>query len=87
MNEELQSVDIYNPETDRWTHAIDMQTKRGYVGVAAVNGFIYAVGGWTEKDGALATVERYSPDKVFYQYTLHCTVHECCTVSKPKLQD
>jgi len=60
MNVELQSVDIYNPVTERWTHASDMHTKRAYVGVAAINGFIYAVGGWTEKDGALATVERYS---------------------------
>ena len=64
MNGEMQSVDIYNPVTERWTKASDMQTKRAYVGVAAANGFIYAVGGWTEKDGALATVERYSVAEV-----------------------
>jgi len=64
MNVELQSVDVYNPVTERWTQATDMQTKRAYVGVSAVNGFIYAVGGWTEKDGALATVEKYSITKV-----------------------
>ena len=69
MNAELQSVDIYNPITERFTRPNDMQTKRSYVGVSAVNGFIYAVGGWNEKDGALATVERYSPVEVSYYCT------------------
>jgi len=64
MNEELQSVDIYNPLTGRLSRARDMQTKRAYVGVAVVDGFIYAVGGWNEKDGALPTVERYSITEV-----------------------
>jgi len=64
MNEELQSVDIYNPLTGRLSHANDMQTRRAYVGVAVVDGFIYAVGGWNQKDGALRTVERYSITEV-----------------------
>jgi len=68
MNEELQSVDVYNPVTEHWTQANDMHTKRAYVGIAVVNGFIYAVGGWNEKDGALPTVERYSVSEVNY----HC---------------
>jgi len=86
MNAELQSVDVYNPVTERWTQASDMQSKRAYVGVSAVNGFIYAVGGWTEKDGALATVERYSITEVqllLYINTLcnillRCHVKMCC---------
>ena len=60
MSEELQSVDVYNPVTERLSRAADMLTKRAYVGTAVVDGFIYAVGGWNEKDGALTTVERYS---------------------------
>jgi len=64
-NAELRSVDIYNPVTERCTQACDMQTKRAYVGVAAVDGFIYAVGGWNESDGALVTVERYCVLKVW----------------------
>jgi len=64
MNAELQSVDVYNPVTEHWMQASNMHTKRAYVGVSAVNGFIYAVGGWTEKDGALATVEKYSVTEV-----------------------
>jgi len=66
MNTELQSVDVYDPVTERWTLASDMQAKRAHVGVTAVNGSIYAVGGWTEKDGALATVEKYSVTEVCY---------------------
>jgi len=66
INVELQSVDVYNPVTERWMQASDMLTKRAYVGISALNGFIYAVGGWTEKDGALATVERYSISEVAY---------------------
>ena len=69
-NEELQSVDVYNPVTERLSRTSDMQTKRAYVGTAVVDGFIYAVGGWNEKDGALPTVERYSVTEVQY----HCTI-------------
>jgi len=64
MNAELQSVDVYNPVTEHWTQASEMQAKRAYVSVSAVNGCIYAIGGWTMKDGALATVERYSVTEV-----------------------
>jgi len=64
MNTELQSVDVYNPLTERLSRAADMLTKRAYVGTAVVDGFIYVVGGWNEKDGALTTVERYSITEV-----------------------
>jgi len=81
MNAELQSIDIYNPVTERWTHASDMQMKRAHVGIAAVNGFIYAVGGYTEKDGALASVERYSITEVSYHlYQLSVIQHILSTL-------
>lgn len=41
-----------------------MGTGRAYLGVAALNDCIYAVGGWNESQDALATVERYSFEEV-----------------------
>lgn len=41
------TVDIYDPATDSWSTGADMPTPRGEMGVAALDGFIYTVGGVT----------------------------------------
>jgi len=41
-----------------------MSVARAYVGVACLDGFIYAVGGWNDETGALASVERYNIKEV-----------------------
>jgi N-acetylneuraminic acid mutarotase len=50
----------YDAFTDTWTTETSMSTPRAHLGCAAVNGKIYAIGGWV---GAAATgvVEEYDP--------------------------
>ena len=38
-------VDVYDPETDTWSDLPDMPTPRDHLGVAVVDGVLYAVGG------------------------------------------
>jgi len=56
------TVEEYDPATDTWTRKADMPTPRWSVGTCAVDGKIYAIGGypsggWT----GLRTVEMYDP--------------------------
>jgi N-acetylneuraminic acid mutarotase len=59
------SVAIYDPSTDQWSTGADMPTPRSGLGVAAVNGLIYAVGGSNYDLDLISTniVERYDPVK------------------------
>jgi len=41
----LRSVECYDPHTNKWMLCSPMAKRRGGVGVAACNGFMYAVGG------------------------------------------
>lgn len=54
----LSTVEEYNPATDTWTRKADMPTARGFLSASAVNGKIYAIGGW-KPDVHLSTVEEY----------------------------
>jgi N-acetylneuraminic acid mutarotase len=59
----LATVEIYDPATDSWATRVNMPTPRAALGVAAVNGFIYTVGGLNYALGLLGSdiVERYDP--------------------------
>ncbi len=59
----LATVAIYDPATDSWTSGAAMPTPRAGLGVAAVNGFIYTVGGLNSALGLHSSdiVERYDP--------------------------
>ena len=59
-NSPLDSVEKYNPESKQWSAVTKMSCARGGVGVAALGGRIYAVGG---HDGTnyLNSVEAYDP--------------------------
>jgi N-acetylneuraminic acid mutarotase len=57
----LNTVQAYNPKTNRWHAVAPMPTARGNQGAAAVDGQIYSIGGYDSKGNALATVESYDP--------------------------
>jgi hypothetical protein len=56
----LKEVEEYDPETDKWLQKADMLNARAEFPAVAVNGRIYAIGGWTP-GGPLQTVEEYDP--------------------------
>lgn len=56
----LSTVEAYDPATDRWTTKAPMPTPRYALGVAAVDGVIYAIGGEHGFD-VVRTVEAYDP--------------------------
>ena len=41
----LQTVEVYDPETDTWTQEVDMPTTRGWLSASVVDGKLYAIGG------------------------------------------
>ena len=47
----------YDPHTNKWTEVAPMAKRRAGVGLAALNGFLYAVGGFDDAS-PLDTVER-----------------------------
>jgi N-acetylneuraminic acid mutarotase len=54
-------VHVYDPHTDSWSSdAQPMPTGRGFVRVAGLDEWLYAIGG-ANNDGFLDTVERYRP--------------------------
>ena len=59
-NSPLDCVERYNPQTGLWTMVAPMSCPRGGVGIAALGGKLYAVGG---HDGTnyLSSVEEYDP--------------------------
>jgi len=58
----LATVEAYDPVTDTWTTKASMPTARWGLGVATVNGIIYAVGGTgTDNVQGLNAVEAYDP--------------------------
>ncbi|OWK02460.1 KLHL18 [Cervus elaphus hippelaphus] len=57
----LNVVEVFDPVANRWEKCHPMSTARSRVGVAVVNGLLYAIGGY---DGQLrlSTVEVYNPE-------------------------
>ncbi|XP_023601243.1 kelch-like protein 18 isoform X8 [Myotis lucifugus] len=57
----LNVVEVFDPLANRWEKCHPMTTARSRVGVAVVNGLLYAIGGY---DGQLrlSTVEVYNPE-------------------------
>ena len=55
---ELSSAERYNPNTNTWSPIVAMMSRRSGVGLAVVNGQLYAVGGF---DGTtyLKTIETF----------------------------
>jgi N-acetylneuraminic acid mutarotase len=57
----LATVEEYDPLVDAWSTKLDMPTARRHLAAAAVNGKIYAIGGFNLDTYDLATVEEYDP--------------------------
>lgn len=55
-------VDRYHPVLDQWRPCCPMTTPRNRVGVAVMDGYLYAVGGSSGSDYH-SSVERYEPDE------------------------
>ncbi len=61
----LQTVEVYDPETDTWTQEVDMPTARGGLSASLVDGRLYAIGGGLSSESGtsppmeLATVEEF----------------------------
>jgi N-acetylneuraminic acid mutarotase len=56
----LQTVEVYDPETDTWTQGVDMPTQRVGLSTSVVDGKLYAIGGGlTPPPMELATVEEF----------------------------
>jgi N-acetylneuraminic acid mutarotase len=56
----LNTVERYSPASNSWEAVASMSTKRDDLGVAVLDGHLYAVGGF-DGSSRLNTVERYSP--------------------------
>eukprot|EP00079_Xenopus_tropicalis_P036279 XP_017950050.1 PREDICTED: kelch-like protein 18 isoform X2 [Xenopus tropicalis] len=57
----LNVVEVFDPIANRWEKCQPMTTARSRVGVAVVNGLLYAIGGY-DGQSRLSTVEVYNPD-------------------------
>jgi kelch-like protein 1/4/5 len=62
----LRTVECYDPHTNKWTMCAPLARRRGGVGVAVANGFLYALGGQDAPANNPAAsrfdcVERYDP--------------------------
>ena len=55
----LQTVEVYDPETDTWAQEIDMPTARGCLSASVIDGKLYAVGGRLESFEVFPTVEEF----------------------------
>lgn len=56
----VSTVEIYNPLENKWSLASSMKTLRSRVGVAVLNGKLYAIGGYNGVE-RLDTVEVFDP--------------------------
>lgn len=82
---DLGSTSRYDPHVNKWTEVAPMAKRRAGVGVVALNGYLYAVGGFDDAS-PLDTVERWagipSPDRlshgVCYSSESHFTAIQKC---------
>ncbi|XP_038664850.1 kelch-like protein 18 [Scyliorhinus canicula] len=57
----LNVAEVFDPIANRWERCQEMTTTRSRVGVAMVNGLLYAIGGF-DGHSRLSTVEVYNPE-------------------------
>lgn len=57
----LNVVEVFDPTGNFWERCQPMRTARSRVGVAVVNGLLYAIGGY-DGQSRLSTVEVYNPE-------------------------
>ena len=57
----LKSGEVYDPVLDTWSNLPDMSTGRSLLGLAALDGKVFAVGGTPDGGTQIASVEAYDP--------------------------
>jgi len=57
----LDSVEVFNPLTQLWEEPLKLSQKRSRLGVAAVGGLLYAVGGSAAASEYSSSIEAYNP--------------------------
>ena len=62
-HETLGNIECYDPETDRWVVDVipSMKFRRSGVGVAVLQGLLFAIGGYLEGKTSTDAVESYNP--------------------------
>ena len=72
----LSSAEKYNPRDNTWRSISPMNTKRAGLSVAAVDGHLYAIGGYDQNVKCLNSVERYVCDSASRDIAAlpHCRV-------------
>ena len=73
-HETLGNVECYDPETDRWVVDVipQMRYRRSGVGVAVLQGLLFAIGGYLEGKTSTDAVECYNPR------TKRCIMYVLC---------
>lgn len=71
-HETLGNVECYDPETDRWVVDVipQMRYRRSGVGVAVLQGLLFAIGGYLEGKTSTDAVECYNPRTKRYWWAL-----------------
>ena len=75
------TAEVYDPQTDGWQPLAKMSTARWMLGLAAVGGKIYAIGGWDDDDSALESVEAYDPQLGAWAPVASMSVQRYCHAS------
>lgn len=72
-HETLGNVECYDPETDRWVVDVipQMRYRRSGVGVAVLQGLLFAIGGYLEGKTSTDAVECYNPRTKRYALCMH----------------
>ena len=65
-------MEYYDPSLDAWAVTTSMIEHRSSVGVAVLDGFLYAVGGYNGQ-ATVKTVERYNPRMAEWQMITEMT--------------
>jgi N-acetylneuraminic acid mutarotase len=71
----LSSVEVYNPEVDKWEFVASMNTKRSRMALVTCNGRLYAFGGYDGQSN-LNSVEFYCPDNNQWTLVKSMIAHE-----------
>ena len=81
-HETLGNVECYDPETDRWVVDVipQMRYRRSGVGVAVLQGLLFAIGGYLEGKTSTDAVECYNPR--IKRYSAVCVVSEQVLLSQ-----
>lgn len=82
-HETLGNVECYDPETDRWVVDVipQMRYRRSGVGVAVLQGLLFAIGGYLEGKTSTDAVECYNPRTKRYLYICTLKIVLCVSVT------